>query len=238
MYTLSYIRKSLPAEKNSKSSLWVKLIIRKLSFIFTFIFINLGFSAKQVSLLSVVIAIVGSILLGINSFRCMIIGMILVNFWLVLDCVDGNIARCKGSSSLLGSFIDAISGYTILAFVYLGIGIASYNTCHFVPQKYKYILIVMGAIASIADILTRLIHQKYNNTILRCNLKVEKNDENKKSLAYIRGRLDKEIGISGLFMPLLIVSSIYKSYVFMLVFYMIFNVAAFIGVLVIYSIKS
>jgi len=164
MYSIKKIKESLPKKKNSKSSIWVKIIIRKLSFIFTFIFINLGSSAWFASIFSIFVALTGSVLLCINQPIYRIIGMILVEFWLVMDCVDGNIARVKKESSETGEFIDALSGYYITAFVFLAIGVAAFNTSNI--QIDKYIFIILGALTSITGILARLIHQKYTYTLM------------------------------------------------------------------------
>lgn len=241
-YSLRYIIDSLPAKKNSKSSLWVKLIVRKLSFIFTYLFINIGFSPWAASVFSVIVAIAGSILMMIPNYLCVVIGMVLVQFWLILDCVDGNIARCKKQSSEMGSFIDALSGYYISAFVYLGTGVAAFN---FSPlENFRYLFLLAGAISSISGILSRLIHQKYTYTILTLEKQnpdmviPEEEVENKKSIQYIRSRVDKEIGISGLFMPFLIVAAIFNLFGTITIFYFAFQVVALLAVTALYSIKA
>lgn len=242
MYSLKTIISSLPAKKNSKSSLWVKLVIRRVSFLFTFIFINLGFSPWAVSVLSVFVALAGSILLMIPNYICVIVGTVLIQFWLVLDCVDGNIARCKNQSSEMGSFIDALSGYYVSAFVYIGTGIAAYNFSPLV--KYRFVFLLAGAISSICGILSRLIHQKYTYTVLMIEKKdlhistPEEEVENKKSLQYIRSRVDKEIGISGLFMPFLIVSTIFNFFGVITVFYSLFQASALLAVTAVYAWKA
>ena len=241
-YSLKAIIDSLPAKKNSKSSLWVKLIVRKLSFLFTYVFINLGFSPWAVSVLSAVVAVVGSVFLMLPNYAFAVIGMILIQIWLILDCVDGNIARCKKQSSELGLFIDALSGYYVSAFVYLGTGVAAY---HFSPfENLRLLFLLLGAVSSISGILSRLIHQKYTYTILMLEngshklLTPEEEVETKKSFQYLRSRIDKEIGISGLFMPFLIIAAIFNLFDAITVFYFLFQVLALIGVTAIYSLKA
>ena len=243
-YSLNTIVKSLPKKKNSKSSLWVKTIVRPLSFLFTFVFINLRFSAWAVSVLSVAVALGGCTLLCIDSFACRVIGVILVEFWLILDCVDGNIARVKKTSSPMGSFIDALSGYYITAFVFLAIGVsASYTTSVF--NDYSSLFVILGGISAIAGILSRTIHQKYAYTVLVLNEQKEEKEttpeeetENKRSIQYIRSRVDKELNISGLFMPFLIVSLIFDLYDFMTLFYLAFQALGLIAVTAYYALKA
>lgn len=240
------IIQSLPKKKNSKSSLWVKLIVRKMSFLFTFLFINLGFSAWAVSILSVVVALSGCVFLCLNSFVFRLVGVILIEFWLVLDCVDGNIARVKKTSSEMGEFIDALSGYFITAFVYFALGVAAYHTT-FVPlfKEHSIYFVLFGSISTICGVLSRLIHQKYTYSLLvlrdkkadKVNLP-EDEVENKKSLQYLRSRIDKEISISGLFMPLLIVSLIFNVFDFLTLFYLVFQGLGLTAVTIYYSLKA
>ena len=90
-YTFKDITSSLTKKKNSRSSFWVQLWVRKASFPVTYLFINAGWSANMVSVLSWVVVFAAAALLCIPNFWCMLAGVILTNFWLVLDCVDGKI---------------------------------------------------------------------------------------------------------------------------------------------------
>lgn len=243
-FSLKQIIDSLPEKKNSKSSFWVKLIIRKVSFIFTYCFINLGASAWSVSILSVIIALLGSLLMMFDDYCLTIIGVLLIEFWLVLDCVDGNIARCKKECSEMGSFVDALSGYYISAFLYFSVGIAAYHFSNLI--EYRQLFIIMGAFSSISGILARLIHQKYTYTILVTGNKEnekglvlpedEVNDKN--SIQYIRSRIDKELGLSGLLMPFLLLASILNYYDLFTVFYFVFQLGTLVAVTIYYSIKG
>ena len=245
IYTLSTIIKSLPAKKNSKSSLWVKLVVRKVSFLFTFVFINCGCSAWGASIISIFVAVVGCAFLGLNSTLFRFFGVVLIEIWLVLDCVDGNIARVKKTSSEMGEFIDALSGYYITGFVYLFVGVAAFNTTSLF-HEYALWMLILGAISTVAGLLSRIIHQKYTYSMMVINERkgTTKNElpenevENKKSLEHLRSRLDKELGISGLFMPFLIVALIFNLFDILTIFYFLFHCAGLMAVTVYYAFKA
>ena len=244
-YTLKDIKESLPKKKNSRSSLWVRFFIRKLSFPFTYLFINMGWTANMVSLLSWVVIFIASVLLSINNFWFMLVGVILTNFWLVLDCVDGNIARCKKEKTFMGDFFDAIAGYGPFAFTTIGLGMAAYHTSFLIGSEYHYIFIIIAAIGAVANIYTRLIHQKYLtcyfsaknylNELEDINLK---DTENKKSFAYIREQIDKNFGVSGIFMPWLFVALFTNTFDIMLVVYSAYYCLSFLLVIVLYCKKA
>lgn len=105
------IRQSLPKTKNKGDSLWVQYVVRNISYPFTFFFINLGISAWFVSMLSVVVAFVASFLFFVDNNVARWIGVVLIHFWMICDCCDGNIARVKKTTGPMGEFIDVQSGY-------------------------------------------------------------------------------------------------------------------------------
>ena len=162
-YTYKQILDSLPVKKNSNSSWWVKLWVRRLSFFFTYIFINLGLSPNSVSVLSIFVTLTACALFLVPAKWAVVTAAVLINFWLVLDCVDGNIARCRKQKTAYGEFVDDIGGYYTVAFVYLAIGVCAYNFGGAVFEQNNMWLIVMGGVSSICDILARLIHKDFEH---------------------------------------------------------------------------
>lgn len=240
-YTYKEIKDSLTKKKNSRSSLWVQLWVRKASFPVTYLFINSGWTANMVSVLSWIVIFVAAVLLTVNNFWCMLAGVILTNFWLVLDCVDGNIARVKKVKTFMGDFYDAVAGYGPFSFTTIALGMAAYHTSFLVPQEYRFLFILVGAIGACANIYMRLIHQKY----LNCYFAAKKllgeaeeitleDTEDKRSFAYIREKIDKNFGVAGLFMPWLFVSLFTNTFDIMLICYTLYYVLSFLIVCVLY----
>ena len=243
-YSFKEIVESLPKKKNSRSSLWVKLVVRKISFVFTFLFVNIFISPWLASVISAIIAILGSVFLCINNDTFRILGVIFIQLWLVFDCVDGNIARVTKHFSKMGDFIDTLSGYVISAFAMVGIGVAAYNTTSISFLKDNYLLVLFGCLGCIANLLTRLIHQNYVATILKLESKgvvihnPDEDVERDHGLGYLRSRIDKEIGISGIFMPLLIIAAIFNFYDYFTIIYSIFFCLSCIAIILYYILKS
>lgn len=246
-YTYQQILDSLPIKKNSNSSWWVKLWVRKTSFLFTYLFINLGFSPNAVSLLSIFVSLAACALFMTPAKWAVILAVILINFWLVLDCVDGNIARCRKIKTVYGEFVDDIGGYYTVAFVYLAIGVCAYNIGGVLFGTNNIWPIILGSMSSICDILARLIHKDYEHFTDRTLTEEKKREKNghesyemidKKSLSYIRRRIGKEIGVSGLFMFMTIVSCIFNTFDLMTIFYFFFNGTALLTTTVVLICKA
>lgn len=244
-YTFRDITSSLTKKKNSRSSLWVQLWVRKASFPVTYVFINTGWSANMVSVLSWIVIFAAAVLLSVNNFGCMLAGVILTNFWLVLDCVDGNIARVKKTKTFMGDFFDAVAGYGPFSFTTVALGVAAFHTSFLVPEKYRYLLILLGGIGAVANIYMRLVHQKYMNCFFAAKKVLNeldeitlKDTENKRSFAYIREQIDKNFGVSGLFMPWLFVALFTDTFDIMLVCYTLYYLLSFVAICVLYCRKA
>ena len=237
-YSYRQILDSLPTQKNQNSSWWVKLWVRRASFLFTYFFINLGFSANGVSLLSIIVTVTASVLFMVPAKWAVIISAILLQFWLVLDCVDGNIARCRKSKTVYGEFVDDMGGYFTVGFVYLAIGVCAYHFGGPLLGKGNYWVIVLGGISSCCDILARLLHKDFEHFTDQTLTEDERREKyslpsydvrNKKSLSFIRRRIGKEIGISGAFMPLSLLCAVFNACDVLTIFYFLFNGAALLA---------
>lgn len=244
-YSYKEIRASLTKKKNSRSSLWVQLWVRRASFPITYIFINTGWTANMVSILSWILIAVASVFLSINNFWFMLVGVVLINFWLILDCVDGNIARVKKQKSYMGDFFDAVAGYGPFSFTTIGLGLAAYHTSFLIPPDYRLYLLVTAGIAAMSNLYMRLIHQKYQNCFFVAKKELGeleeitlKDTENKKSFAYIREQIDKNFGVSGLFMPWLFVALFTNTFDIMLICYSLYYFFSFIVISFLYCKKA
>lgn len=239
-YSFKYIVDSLPVKKNSNSSWWVKLWVRKASFPFTYLFINMGFSPNAVSILSIAFVLAACAGYVISTPAAIITAVVLINVWLILDCVDGNIARCRKQKTVYGEFVDDIGGYYVVAFIYLAIAFCVYNIGGLLVGEGNKWILAAGGVASICDILARLINKDYVNFSKNRSDYVQDDyrTESKKSLSYVRRRVGKELGVSGMFMPLAIICAICHCYDLMALFYLLFNGFALLSTTVIYIYKA
>jgi hypothetical protein len=175
----------------------------------------------------------------------MLVGVILTNFWLVLDCVDGNIARVKKVKTFMGDFFDAVAGYGPFSFTTIALGMAAYNTSFLVSPKYRFLFILIGGVGATCNIYMRLIHQKYQNCEFAAKKILNefeditlKDTEDKKSFAYIREQIDKNFGVSGLFMPWLFVALFTGTFDIMLCCYALYYTLSFLAICVLYCKKA
>lgn len=98
-------------------------ILRPIAFIFVKMLYKTNVTPNQVSLMSIVVGLVSGYFFSKGTPTSFIIGGSLYFFCLVLDCVDGMIARLKKSGTAVGRIIDGFADYIVGVAAYIGLGI-------------------------------------------------------------------------------------------------------------------
>ncbi len=221
--SLAQIRASLPPEKNRFDSLWVRFVLRPLSFPVAWVFLRLGFSANHVSYLAVLVSLLAAILMGTGERNVAIVGAFLFNCFALLDCVDGNIARVRKQASPYGGFMDALGGYMAFACVFPAAGIAAEHAEQIpLPVIGNLNFIIVGAVAGISNLTMRLVYQHFSNIVGQKTVKP----------GTFQNNLDANLGITGLLMPAVLVGAILQQLHWVVLLYAAFYVLAFIIVTV------
>ena len=146
-------------------------VVRPLSFYPTAVSMNIGLTANQTTFVSLMVLLAGCILLAVGNYLAVLAGAALLNLWLVLDFVDGNIARYEKSCSRYGELIDAMGAYLAhLSLFAAGIGFyvsrdsLVLSSFDLPAESYSGLILILGAVGSLAAIWIRLIYQKFKNT--------------------------------------------------------------------------
>ncbi len=125
-YTVGDIRRSYTPAKAREEWYgdWASaLIYRPLSFLLTPLFLSFSFSATIVTLLSLALGLALPLIAACGGREAIWIVAAAATAWMVLDCVDGNIARVTDTSSLFGRYFDSATDVTFRGCFYVAIGI-------------------------------------------------------------------------------------------------------------------
>jgi phosphatidylglycerophosphate synthase len=200
-YTAKYFRDNLPEWKRKKDPILSRVFYRPLSFFCSAFFCNVGWTANMVSYLSACIALLACLcfVLGVP-----VMGAILINFWLVLDCTDGNIARSVRKERY-GDFADSMSSYICVGLMFCCMGFSAYQTGGILFASGSPWIILIGALAGSSDSLMRLIYQKFLNSTVAQGIEVNRSEdpEQQKGINRIRMKVDAYISLGG-FLPLVV----------------------------------
>lgn len=127
-------RKIYPEAKREDDravSPYIYYVLRPVSVAPTLWLHRLGFTATGCTLISGVLMLLGALLiaasgaLAASTWTAWIVGALLINVYLYLDVLDGNLARLTGTSSKAGEFLDctlnAIAGWLVPAAIGVGL---------------------------------------------------------------------------------------------------------------------
>ena len=99
-----------------KADWYGRIFVWKISAPITYLLVRTPISANQVTVIQEIIGTIGAIMLAVPSIKIMLLGIFLIQFGFILDCVDGEVARYKGQSSVRGVFLDLIGHQIVIPF--------------------------------------------------------------------------------------------------------------------------
>lgn len=203
----------MPAWKRKKDPPLSRIFYRPTGFVLAAAFANAGVGANTVSYLSIIEGVLACALFLPNNHACRIIGAILINLWLVLDCTDGCIARSVKAEPF-GEFADGISSYIVVALAGPAMGIAAFYEGGALIAPGSPWIILLGALSSVSDTLMRLIYQKYKAT------EREEADKGTVKVSYdrrrdhdqvgsLRVKIEQDLGIGGILPVMILAGTIF-----------------------------
>jgi len=136
-------------------------ILRPIAFIFVKLIYKTSITPNQVSLMTIITGVVSGFIFSKGTAVCFIIAGSLHFFCLVLDCVDGMIARLKNSGSAVGRIIDGFADYSVGVAVFIGYGIGLANAGYQVPFSLSISHWTLLAISAVSWIFHSMIVDYY-----------------------------------------------------------------------------
>lgn len=137
---------------NSPGENWYgKRVSRKVSIYFTWIFLKLGLTPNQVTLLHILSGVSGALLLLRDDIISIVAAVVLLQLWLIFDCSDGEVARYTKKYSDKGIYLDYLGHYLFNPFIFLPMAVIFY-------REYTFSwAMLLGALLLLASIFKRLV---------------------------------------------------------------------------------
>jgi phosphatidylglycerophosphate synthase len=140
------------SEKEKRQEVLVYAIYRPISFFVTPLFLKVPVSANLVSMMAMAMGFLMPLLAFLTPHHAYLWLAFMSFGCLVLDCVDGNIARSLGSASKLGQYLDSMSGKARLILLLLALGVVA---AHEVPDVGIGVWLSISLLAGLLDIWGR-----------------------------------------------------------------------------------
>ncbi|MDP4143938.1 MAG: CDP-alcohol phosphatidyltransferase family protein [Bacillota bacterium] len=103
-------------------------------------------TANFVTFLFILLGAIGDILIFTGKPVLAFIGVVLLHLWLILDAVDGEVARYRKKSSILGIYLDSLGHYIVNPGILMALGIysfVSYNNTILLYISFFSFLVMM-----------------------------------------------------------------------------------------------
>jgi phosphatidylglycerophosphate synthase len=121
MQTQSIPRLRLNLANRANDGFFSVFVLRRLSKILTWFAVRIRATPNQVTIASLAIGLYAAFLFAQGDSLSMLLGAVLLQFSLIVDCVDGELARYTRKFSELGAWLDAITDRVKEYAVYLGL---------------------------------------------------------------------------------------------------------------------
>jgi phosphatidylglycerophosphate synthase len=217
--------KSIDKDRAESIFFFTNFVNRPVGKILTLFFLKFKISPNFISILSLLIAIVGSIYLMKGHYIDSIIGILLFQLSASLDCADGPVARLKYLGTSFGGWLDSIFDKVVKFILYLSMGVGLYILSDEVIYLYGSMALLFG------NSMTHLVDFTYKINFDSIQKEISLLD---KSLT-LKNILNSDLNILG-FACLAIAFNIQNIYLFTLAIY--FNFLWIYKIYKKYSIKN
>lgn len=159
MESIKELRKICQKPVVAENGWYVRFFVRKVSIHFTWIFLNTPISANQISLLMILMGVAGGFFFALGGYTNGQIGVLFLQLFLVLDCVDGEVARYKNQSSLKGKYLDLIANDIVHVAMFSGLTMGMLNSNYKVPTTFLLhdnLILVCGLSTIISPLLYKI----------------------------------------------------------------------------------
>ena len=152
---ISYKELKARQKKDLKSGKIVNMFSRNFSTWITYVLAKMGCSPNTVTISNYFVGIVGFIFLSFGTYLFLIVGLIFFVVFILMDHVDGEIARALNKESFEGLYLEALEDY--IYFCCLGAGLAIGLFKLYESEVYLYAGFILTALFIIENATTNSV---------------------------------------------------------------------------------
>lgn len=150
--------------KKDVSNVYMRYVCRNLSIYLTRLLIPTPITPNQVSFAMILTGLLAAVLFLCPSLGMYLAGSLVLQFWYILDCVDGELARYrryvkektvtteKIQLPLTGGYWDFLNHYIVHGFVFLGLSFGLFS------RDASSAWLILGYLASMGQVMLLAIH--------------------------------------------------------------------------------
>jgi phosphatidylglycerophosphate synthase len=141
-----------PGKLESRAEHWAgRLYMRKISLRLTQLLVGTRITPNQITVTMIIAGLLSGVALLLPGVFGALLAVFLMQAYLLLDCVDGEVARWRSQSSVLGVYLDRLGSYLADLAVMVGMGLraSGVGTGRHLAAGY----VVLGLVAGIGVLL-------------------------------------------------------------------------------------
>jgi len=131
------------------------MYMREISLRCTRYLLNSPLSANQYTGLMIVAGLAAGAALLVPGLAGAILGALLIQLYLLLDCVDGELARWRKQTSITGVYLDRVGHYLSEAALLVGFGVRTADIFHKDGAATQWGWAFLGTLAALGAILIK-----------------------------------------------------------------------------------
>lgn len=132
-----------------------RLYMREISLHIDPYLVNTRITPNQLTYLMVVVGVIGGAVLLVPGLTGAILAAVLFQIYLLLDCVDGEVARWRKQTSITGVYLDRIGHYLCEAALLIGFGVRGADVFHQNGAATNWLWAFLGTLAALGAILIK-----------------------------------------------------------------------------------
>lgn len=181
--SIKELREICYKDSKGRRPLYMEWVTMKISIYVTKFLLYTPIRADHVTIGMVLLAILGSVFMAFGDLKSMLIGILIIHFTVVLDNVNGEVARYRKEGSMMGTFLEQYYHELSVPFIFFSLGFGVFRM-----TGYQSALVFgfFCAILSRSTVLSALKSAVVKNAIRDRNNK--KVDEKLKKYASIVGK--------------------------------------------------
>ncbi len=112
----------------SEDTIFKQILYRKVSTRLTLLLIDSNIKPNQLSFLGLIIGFTTAVFFSFGNYVNSLLAVLFYNVYMVIDCMDGELARARNISTKFGQVLDNFSDRFVESFVFAGISVGAYLT--------------------------------------------------------------------------------------------------------------
>ncbi|MGP8322999.1 MAG: CDP-alcohol phosphatidyltransferase family protein [Methanosarcinaceae archaeon] len=124
--SIKELKKICQNSKTETMDWYSKTFYRNISIYITKLLLRTSVTANNVTLFTIVLGLAAGIMFSFGTYLHILAGALLLQLWLILDCVDGEIARYRGTAGICGKYIESLDHCITEPFTVVCVGYGLY----------------------------------------------------------------------------------------------------------------